>query len=239
MHEKILIKDKKGLGFEFCFNPPHHTEQLVACFVKIEKLTLPPEHGGSGTKITANRTAHGRDQDGCSIFGFFTQRDTHDPGSVPRRRNRMPDRRRLVLPEKLSKPLDAVSFDNMVRINYFMDILLVGHMSAHNNRCIWLVLSDKLAHPFELSNIRYNGTDAHNVIGTTLKFFDKPVLRGKVQEGAGGVDIRLKQHQSKGPVKHAKGKGPLCSSDLILIKLHGIDLAASIDVVLGIGPKNA
>ena len=40
-------------------------------------------------------------------------------------------------------------------------------------------------------------------------------------------------------MKHSKRKAPLGSSDLVLIKLHGIDLAAPISVVLGVRPKNA
>jgi hypothetical protein len=72
-----------------------------------------------------------------------------------------------------------------------------------------------------------------------LDFLDKTVERRKVQEGAGGVNIRLKEHQSKRSVKHSKGKAPLRSGDLVLIKLHRVDFAAPINVVLSIGPKDA
>ena len=71
-----------------------------------------------------------------------------------------------------------------------------------------------------------------------LDFFSETIQGGEIKEGAGRIDIGLQQHQTERAVKHAQRKGPLGTCDLVLVKLHGIDLAAAVCVVPGVRPEH-
>jgi hypothetical protein len=65
-----------------------------------------------------------------------------------------------------------------------------------------------------------------------LEFSSEARQGRKIKEGTRRIYVGLDKYQAERPVKHAQGKTALDSRDLILVKLHRVDGATSVFVIL-------
>ena len=63
--------------------------------------------------------------------------------------------------------------------------------------------------------------------------------RAKSSSVQGASRLAWIMQQAQRAVKHAQGKGPLLSGDLVVVKFHGVDGAAAVLVILGVGAEDA
>ena len=181
MKKEIFIQGKERADFEFFFNLAHHCKEFIAGFVKIDKIALATIQRGCGTEITTHRTSDGGNENGRRSATPVFQVDAHHPGSKSRQDSRMPDGRVFILAEVPSKPPDAVTLDDVICVDDFLDVILVRNVSTHNNHGTRLVLPDQLAHFFYLSHIGNDCTDSYNVVVISPDFFGETVKGGKIQ----------------------------------------------------------
>ena len=65
----------------------------------------------------------------------------------------------------------------------------------------------------------------------------KRVSVGEVQQGTGGFQISLDQHEPPGALEGPHRKGGLHTCHLVVIQLHRVDFTTTVSIILGIGPK--
>ena len=141
--------------------------------------------------------------------------------------------------EESAEPRDPVALHDVVGIDDPVEILAAGDVPADDDGCPGPVFANHLAHLFHLARVGHDGADPHDVVVVLPYFPDEVVEAGIIEDGAGRVDIGLQHPQRKGGVKHPKGEAPLDARHLVLVELHGVDPAASVFVILRIGPEDA
>ena len=239
MQKEILVENEEGPHGEFLLDLAHDGVKLVARLVEVDELSLAPEEGRRGAEVTAHGAAHGGDQDGRRARRLLRQVDAQEPGAEARVDHGVPDGGLLVLPEKSPEPRNPVALHDVVGIDDPVEILAARDVPADDDGCAGPVLADQLAHLFHLARVRHDGADPHDVVVVLPYFPDKIVEAGIIEDGAGRVDIGLQHPQRKRGVKHPKGEPSLDARHLVLVELHGVDLAASVFVILRIGPEDA
>ncbi len=98
--------------------------------------------------------------------------------------------------------------------------------------------ADRAAHFAHLSDVDDDGGDANDVVVVGDQFSFEDFAGGKVQDRGGGGDVLLDHEDAPGAVKHAQGERPLLAGHLIVVQLHGVDLAAAELVVLSVRAEN-
>ena len=185
----------------------------------------------------------GHPTDGINVgivdAGVVAKRHTHDARGNVGNDLRMPDRLILVLAEKPAHPSNAVSLDDVVRIDPPFQIRHIGDMSADDDGRLRLILPDQPTHPPHLEQIGNDRADPNDIVFPGLDLLDEPFLRGKVQKRTRGLQVHLDQHQPPGSIERAKREGVLDPRHLVVTKLHGVDHAAAILIVLSIGAEDA
>ena len=97
---------------------------------------------------------------------------------------------------------------------------------------------DRPAHLAHLADVDDDGGNAHDVVIVGQQFGFEGLARGKIQDRGGRGDVLLDHQDAPGAVKHAEGERPLLTGHLVVIQLHGVDLAAAELVVLRVGTEN-
>ena len=62
---------------------------------------------------------------------------------------------------------------------------------------------------------------------------------GKSSSDAGGLDVRLDQHQAPTAMEHPQRERPLRPRDLVVVQLHRVHRPAAVLVVLAVGAEDA
>jgi hypothetical protein len=202
-------------------------------------FSLPAEQGGGGAEVAAHRAADRGNQDRRRAAGAVAEFDPHHPPAETRDRKGVPDGPPVVLTQVALEPANPLPAHDMVRIDQFIEALLVADMAADDDRCGGLVPPDQPAHLPDLADIRDDGADPDDVVAVLRDLRRKTLQRGKIKQGAGGVQVVPDHHQPEGAMKHPEREAPLDAGNLILIEFHGVDFAASVLVVPGVGPEDA
>ena len=189
VEEKIFVQGEEGFHLELLFHFAHDGEEFIACFKKIDELSLAAEQGGCGAEVAAHRAADRRYQDRRRAAGPVAEFDPHHPPAESRERQGVFDGRPVVLAQIALKPADPLAADDMVRIDDLIETLLVADMAADDDRGGRLMPPDQLAHLPDLADIRDDGADPDDVIAVFADLFREPLQGGKIQEGAGGIEI--------------------------------------------------
>ena len=237
--QKVLVHHEKRLHPHVALEPDHLAEQLVAGLVKIGELPLAAEHRRSGAKIAPHRATDRGNQRRRRVAGFVRQPDPHGAGADARKDARMADRGLLVLTQKAAEPADALAADNMVRPETLLDARQARNVPPHHNLGMGLKLADKFAHLFSLEVVRRDGADRHHIVALLAQFLGEAIQGRKIQKRVGCRNVVANHHQPPRTVKHPQRKRPLTPRDLVVVKLHRVDGAAAIFVILGIRPEDA
>ena len=160
-------------------------------------------------------------------------------GSVAGDDQRMLDRLFLVLAQKPPHPADAVALDDVVGIQAFVQVGDIGNVAADDDFCVRLVAAHQFAHLPHFQLVGDDRRDPDNVVGVPAQLLDETVERRKVEHGAGGLDVRLDQHQSPAAVEHPQGERTLRARDLVVIQLHRVHHPRAELVVLRVGAEHA
>ena len=144
-----------------------------------------------------------------------------------------------VFSEKRPEPPNPVSLDDVIRVKARVNPRRIDNMSSHNDGRAGRVLSNQIAHLFDLADVGDDRADTYDVVLMVSYFFHEAVESGEIQKRTGRIDIGLNHHKPERSVEHAKRKTALKPRDLVVVKLHRIDHSASVFVVLGIGSEDA
>jgi len=109
----------------------------------------------------------------------------------------MLDRFVQVLSEKLAKPHDSVTPDDMVAVDYSINALHITDMAADDNSRMRPVGADQFAHLPDLIDIGDDRTDAYYIVVVAADSLDEALQIGKVEQGAGGFDVFLYHQQTE------------------------------------------
>jgi len=151
----------------------------------------------------------------------------------------MPDRPLIVLTQIALKPADPLPAHDVVRVDPFREPLLVGDMAADDDHGARLMLPDQPTHLPDLADVRHDGADPDHVVTVLRDLRRKTFQGGKIQQGAGGLQVVLDHHQSERAMKHPDRESTLDAGHLILIEFHRIDFSAAVLVIAGVGPEYA
>ena len=234
MEQEILVHHEKRLHFHVALESHHHLEQLVTRLIEIRIL---PFRGRA--EVATDGAAHRGDQR-CRDFAVaLGEVHAHRPRADARVNLRMADRLVDVFAKKLPEPSHPFAAHHMVSLDPLLEPGNAGNMPAHDDLRIGEMLVDELAHGLDLPEIGRDRADAHNVVRVSADLLDEPLEHRKIEQGAGGRNIRLDEHEPPGAMEHAQGKRPLLPRHLVVVELHRIDGAATVFIVLGIRSKNA
>jgi hypothetical protein len=120
----------------------------------------------------------------------------------------------------------------VIGVNRLVQPFLVGYVPPDENGGVRLVTAYQFTHFPDLADIGKDGAYSDDVIGCFFKFPNEAIQGGKIEDRARCVDVRLEQQQGERAVKHAQGKSPLYTRDLIVVKLHRVDGAAAVFIIL-------
>lgn len=239
VEEEILVQREEGFHLELFLHVAHGGKEFIAGFEEIDELSLPAEQGGGGAEVAAHRATDRGNQDRRRAAGAVSEAYPHHPPAEPRYRQRVLDGPSVVLTQIALKPANPLPAHDMVRIDQFIETFLVADMAADDDRCGRLMPPDQPAHLPDLADIREDGADPDDVVTVLSDLCRETLQGGKVQQGAGGVQVVLDHHQPEGAMKHPEREPPLDSGDLILVEFHGVDFAASVLVIPGVRAKDA
>ena len=144
----------------------------------------------------------------------------------------------FVLAEEAAHPADAVALDDVVGIDEVFDSGDGGDVSADHDGGLGGEAADDAAHVAHFADVDDDGGDAHDVVVVGLQLGFEDLAGGEIQDRGGGGDVLLDHEDAPGAVEHAEGKGTLFAGHLVVIQLHGVDLAAAELVVLSVGTEN-
>ena len=232
---------KNELDVHRRFELAHDVEQLVAGLVEVDALALAAEHGRGGAEVAAQRAADRRDdawrprRRGVSLTAMPTLR-VPMPESISGWRIGLV----RVFAQEPAEPAHALALDDVVGVDPLAQVGHVGDVPADDDRRLGLILADQLAHLLapcsRLGMIDVMPMTSYCCVRISSM---KRSSVGKSEQRAGGLDVRLDEHQAPTAMEHPQRERALRPRHLVVVQLHRVHRPAAVLVVLGVRAEDA
>ena len=239
MEQEVLVHDEERSDAHAGRELVHDVEQLVAGLVEVHEPALAAEHGGRRAEVAAQRAADGRDHGGGGILGPALDGDPHAARAEARGDQRVAQGLADAVVEEPSEPDDAVAADDVVGVDAVGQVRHVGDVAADHDGRVRQVTPHHLAHGPDLALVQDDAADADDVVVVLADLLLEALPGGEVEDGAGGRQVGLDQHQPPTAVEHAERERPLHPRHLVVVQLHRVEGSTAVFVVLRIRAADA
>ena len=238
MQQEILVHHEERFHVQFGFHLRHHAEEFLTGVVEIQELALAAEERRGCAEIAAHGAAHRWNDGGGGAALVLRQIHPHGAPSEAGNDGRMADGRGVVFTEVPAHPGDAVAAHEVVGVDHEFNARGSGHMTADYDGGFGRHAPHRAAHLPHLADVDDDGGNTDDVVIVGEQFRFEVFARWKIQDCGGRRDVLLDHQDAPRAMKHAEGKRPLLTRHLVVIELHGVDLAAAELVVLRVRTKH-